>query len=123
MAYFDIIIWNKEYFKLVAYCRIIVHHLGHRGNQFDNAFGHEVTWCCFAAKDEKTGGYFKVRVGLKSGIKRDDMEDVEMLSFIFVDSFDLNIKEGSVVNFDIIMTFNEMRKIFFIFFLNPSPGF
>ncbi len=92
MSQFNIEVRDKHYLQPPPDIRVIVDHISNGCNQFDDQFGHKISWRRFATKHKSAGNDINIRVLFNAIIQCDDMQDVQMLTFVFVQSFHLYIK-------------------------------
>ena len=92
-------------------------------NQFDDQFGHEVTWRGLGTKHTRTRDDFLSRTGLNPLVEPYDVQNFEQLAFVFVQSLDENIKDGIRVQLNSRCFEQQLCEILLILVLNISPCF
>ncbi|MFM1942435.1 MAG: hypothetical protein RI897_1417 [Verrucomicrobiota bacterium] len=100
----------------------MIDDIGDAVNEFDDEFGHGVAGGSFAAEDDGTWWCGEARVGAEPVIEGDDMEDVEVLAFVFVEAFDLDIEEGGGVDFDACALVDDLGEVLFVGEFDFAPG-
>ena len=101
---------------------ITVYHTGNGSDQLYYPLGHKISGRRLAAKNKEAGCYLHIRMSFDPVIEGNDMENVQVLTFIFVNSFDLNIKHGCRINFHPQRLQKPIRKFLFICLLDFKPG-
>ncbi len=89
----DIVVWKEHDLEPVTYNRIIIDDLGESVNELDNEFCHDVSGGSFSAKNKGARGHVSSGVTFESQVERENMQHVEMLPLVFVDSLRLDIEE------------------------------
>src|SRR6056300_101010 len=82
-----------------------------------------VTRCCLGSKDENAGWYFQFRVLQQPAIQRKDVQKIEVLPFVFVQSFDLYIKEGIWIDLQTKSVLYRLSERLFISIFDRSEIF
>ena len=76
-------------------------------------FRHVVGGCGFTGKDEDARLPVEIRVFQDFVVAVDDVHQIQCLAFVFVDAFDLNVKQRVRVYFDAQFGFNVFGEAFF----------
>ncbi len=71
---------------------IVVHHLAHRVDELDDQLGHEVSRSGFAAEDKRARRDLQVGIIFQALIERDDVQDVQVLPLVFVNTLHLAVE-------------------------------
>ena len=84
MPQFNIIVRDKYDLQPPPDIRVIVNHISNGCNQFDNQLGHKISRRCFAAKHKSAVNHINIRILFDAVIQSDDMQDIQILTFVFV---------------------------------------
>ncbi len=80
--------------------RVGVHRLRDGIDQLDDELGHGVTGRSLASENESAWRDFEIRVLLEPVVQRDDVQGVEVLALVLVNTLDLDIEHPIRVQFD-----------------------
>ena len=101
--------------------RVGVDHFRHVVDQFDDLLGHEIAGGRLAADQHATGGPVLVVPSFEPVVEMDDVENVEQLSFVFVDTLDLYIKHRFGGELDAAPFVHQTRQPDLVVLLDLSP--
>ena len=101
----------EEYdLQLVAYCRIVVDHLGDGVDQLDGLFRYCVARCGLGAEDKGARNEIHIRIVLQLVIQADDVQNVQHLALVLVQTLNLYVKDGVHVDFDAVVRLDIIRQ-------------
>src|SRR5262249_13617897 len=89
----DAVVWQEDDPDTVTRSGIAVDRLGNGVNELDDELRHEVTRGGFAGEDEGARRHIGVRVALETQVETQNVQGVEVLPLVFVDTLDLDIEE------------------------------
>src|ERR1700722_2532480 len=73
----------------------MIDHFADRVNQLDDQLGHRIASGSLAAEEEGAWCDLHLRVSLQAKIEGENIKHIQMLTLVFVDSFDLGIEHGA----------------------------
>ena len=76
----------------------MIYQIRHSVNQFDNQFGPAVAGRRFCPEDKGPRHHIQPRIYPKVIVKIDNVQDIEQLTFIFMQPLYLDIKNGMWIN-------------------------
>lgn len=115
-------VYNCTNLQFITDNRVIVHNISNRADQFNDLLGSVVAWSGLTANHDSPRGEFGVGIFLNAVIQGDNVEAVQQLAFVLVDSLDLDVKQGSCVNFDAVILLQKLRQLQLVFLLDFHYG-
>ena len=109
----DAVIRDIDDFNQVADAFVVVDGFRYVVNQADDFFRHVVGGCGFTGKDEDRGCQSKSGFSRILVVAVDDVHHVQRLALVFVDAFDLDVKQRVRVNLDAQPGFDVFGEAFF----------
>ncbi len=119
----NIVIFNINNFESASDIRIIVNKVGKGNDKADNLLRHEISGCCLCAENISVRNIISVWVRLNFKIFCNNLEGIEVLTFIFMKALHLNVKDRGRVKLNSGFLFNESGKVFLVMKLNFSERF
>ena len=109
----DAKIFDEDNFKFAVNGRVVIDKFGDGEDKANSLFGDEVTGSSLAA--EKVSGRRGVigRVGLKFAVLPNDVKNIHKLTFVGVNTLNLNVENGIGVKVNVIVRFDIIGKILF----------
>ena len=109
----DAKIFDEDNFKFAVNGIVVIDKFGDGEDKANSLFGDEVTGSSLAA--EKVSGRRGVigRVGLKFAVLPNDVKNIHKLTFVGVNTLNLNVENGIGVKVNVIVRFDVMGKILF----------
>ena len=105
-----VIVWNEHHLQQVIDFCVLVHHFSNHVNQVDDCLCHVVTWRSLSTNDRClrdvvlqlniVDAYALLQQLLDVQVTVDHGKNVQLLSLVLVNSFDLDIKHDSRIHFD-----------------------
>ena len=84
---------EEDDLQSVAQGRVVVHQVADGGDELDYALGHKIAGRSLAAEDEGARGYVGLRVAFESQVKRENVQRIEVLPFVFVDALHHHVEK------------------------------
>ena len=109
----DAVVRDVNDFNQVAYRRVVVDDFGNVVNQTDDFLRHVIGGCGFTGKDEHTRLPIEIRVFQDFVVAVDDVHHVQCLTFVLVDTFDLDVEKCIGINFNAQLGFDVFGKALF----------
>ena len=101
----------EEYdLQLVAYCRIVVDHLGDGVDQLDGLFRYCVARCGLGAEDKGARNEIHIRIVLQLVVQADNVQNVQHLALVLVQTLNLYVEDGVHVDFDAVVRLDIIRQ-------------
>ena len=88
------VVFHEYHFDFAFDGRVVVDYIGNCINQLDNQFRTAIACRCFGTENECTRHHIHAGVHFQLVIQPDDMQHVQQLAFVFVQTLYLNIKDG-----------------------------
>ena len=108
------IIRQEHHLQLVANQRIVVDHVSHFVDRKDNVFRQVVAWCCFRAEEEDARYAISLRVFTNFFVQRQNMQQIQVLAFVLMQTFDLNIENRLWIDLNTGTNFHKLCQTDFI---------
>ena len=86
------VIRQEDHFQLIAHLRIVIDRLGHFVDRKDNILRQVVARRRFRTEQEHARYAVSLRVFANLFVQRQNVQQVQVLAFVLVQTFDLNIK-------------------------------
>ena len=93
---------------------VAVDHLGHVIDQLDDELGHDVARRGLAADQDAARGPLGRIPVLDAVVEVDDVQQVEQLALVFVDTLDLDIEEGGRVEVHVAIPGHQAGQMFLV---------
>ena len=98
--------------------RVVIHHIRNSVNQLNDEL-RSVVACRRLCPENKSSGYhIQSGVHLQVVIQPNDMQDIQQLSFIFMQTLHLNIKNGIRIDINPLCFLDILRQCNFVFLLD-----
>jgi hypothetical protein len=81
---FDVVVGKEDNLQPIAYSEIVVDECSDGIDQLDDQFRHKIPGRGLAAEDERARGEISVRIAFEAQIECEDVQDIQVLSFLFV---------------------------------------
>ena len=102
---------EKDHLQAVRCVRVVVYDSRRQGDELDDQFCHEVAGGRLAAEYNGPGRSVDGRIVLQPPVKRNDVQDIQVLPLVFVDALRLNIKDGFNIDSDAGPLLDEAGKV------------
>ncbi|CAH0326536.1 hypothetical protein SRABI106_04689 [Rahnella aquatilis] len=112
------VIRNKHHFDAVTHQRIVIHFFRDFVDGIDDVFRQVITRCRFRAEQEHTRHHVHFRVITQLTVQRQNVQQIQMLAFVFMQTFDLYVENGIRVEGQPHHLFHVMRQFDFVLTLN-----
>ena len=96
----DVVVVNEDHLDGFVYVAVVVNQLSNGVDELDDGLGADVTGGSLSAEDEYALGYLQARVLLHAEVQVQDVEGVEQLTLVLVQTLDLYVVDGLRVNLD-----------------------
>ena len=94
MTILNIEVGQENYLESIGDNRVSIDHLGDGVDKLDDQLGHMIPGRGLAAKNDRTGCFVSVpRAAPERVIQRDEIQHVQMLAFVLVQSLYLDVEE------------------------------
>ena len=117
----DIEVGNKSHSQVFIHIRIIIDHLADGVDKLDNKLGHKITGCCLATEYKGLRRNTKGGITLKSTVQGDNVQHIKMLTLIFMDTLNLNIKQPGRIQFYAGMVKQVSGEFLLVRLLDGTP--
>ena len=71
---------------------VVIDHIRHVVDGVNDVFRQVVTRCRFTGKNKHARRVILIRIGFQRLVRGDNVQQVQMLTFIFVETFNLNVE-------------------------------
>ena len=112
------VILDEDNLDLIVDGLIIVDDIGNRVDQLDGQLGSLIACGRLGTEDECMLGNIQCGILLDLVIQIHDMQDVQELTFVFVETFYLNVEDGSGIDFNTVVLQDIFRKADFVLVLD-----
>ena len=109
----DAKIFDEDNFKFAVNGRVVIDKFGDGEDKANSLFGDEVTGSSLAAEKVSSGRWVIGRVGLKFAVLPNDVKNIHKLTFVGVNTLNLNVENGIGVKVNVIVRFDIIGKILF----------
>ena len=110
----DAVVRDEDDLQLATDAGIMVHLRGEGVDGVDDVFGEVVAGSGLGTENEDTRGDVEVRVVEELAIQTDDVDEIEMLALVFVQSLDLHIEERIGADADAAAILNDLGEAHFV---------
>ena len=121
MAEFHAEVGEKDYFQPSPRQRVTVDDLADGVNELDDELGHAVAGGGFSAKDKGARHNLGRRIAVDALEQGNDMQDLQMLALVLVQSLDQHIEHGCRIGSDGEAILNVVREPCLVLQLDGSP--
>ena len=118
----DTVVFDVDDFDAALDVGVVVDDVGQVDDEADDLFRHVVTGSGLRAEDVGAGREVHVRVGLQHQVVVDDLIDIEVLSLVLVETFDLNVEEGVGVDDETLFLLDVSGKGLFVLAFDLAKG-
>ena len=101
------VIWKKDYLEFVVDSGVGVDHGGDGIDRFDDTLCEVVAGSGFGGEDEDAWGDIEMGSLEKAPIEGENVEEIEVLSFVLVEPLNLDIEEGGWVDGDVAVLLDQ----------------
>ncbi len=108
------IVRHEHHFQLALDTSIVVDPIRQLVDGIDDVFGQLVTGRRFGAEDKHAWVHVIVRVGQQTTIKRHDVNKVQLLALVLVQTLDLNVKDRLGTDIDTCFLFDDLDQLLFV---------
>jgi hypothetical protein len=106
---------------LIANGRVVVHDVADGIDELDDQLRDPIARRRLAAEDERARHHLRVGIRSQTVIERDHVQDVQVLTLVFVDTLDLNVEERRRIDEDPGLLLHEARKLAFVRLFDVAP--
>lgn len=110
----DAIVWEKDNLEFVVDAGIGVDHGGDGIDRFDDTLCEVVAGSGFGGEDEDAWGDIEMGRLEKASIEGENVEEIEVLPFVFVEPLNLDIEEGGRVDGDVAVLLDQAGEADFV---------
>ena len=110
----DTIVLREDDLDLIVDPRVVVHLLGNFVNRTDNVLRQCVARRSLRTEDEYTWIHFVSWIVQQATVQRQDMQHVQVLTLVFVQTFDLHIEQCVWANHCARVLQHEISKYLFV---------
>ena len=103
----DAIVWEKDNLEFVVDAGIGVDHGGDGIDRFDDTLCEVVAGSGFGGEDEDAWGDIEMGRLEQAPIEGENVEEIEVLPFVFVEPLNLDIEEGGWVDGDVAVLLDQ----------------
>ena len=109
----DAVVRDEHNFNQVADTGVVVDNFGNVVNQSDDFLRHVISGSGFTGKDEHARLPIEIRVFQDFVVAVDDVHHVQCLTFVLVDTFDLDVEKCIGINLDAQLGFDVFGEALF----------
>ena len=105
-----LVVLDEDNFDLVVNGLIVVDDICHRVDELDGQLGGLVSRGCLGAEDKGVLGNIQSGILFDLVVQVHHVQDIHQLTLVFVQTFDLHVKDGSGIHFDAVVLQDIVRK-------------
>ncbi len=121
-----VVILDKNDLEQIPDIFVLVDHFAHAADEMDNGFGHPIPRSSFAAKNRDPWHHllalFRAH-GFDFQVTVNHAQDVQLLAFVFVDPFHLDVEQRMGIDLDASGIHNVLRQSDFVGMFDIPPLF
>ena len=112
------VVFHKYHLNLTMDGRVVIHHIRNSVNQLNDELRSVVACRRLCPENKGSGYHIQSGVHLQVVIQPNDMQDIQQLSFIFMQTLHLNIKNGIRIDINPLCFLDILRQCNFVFLLD-----
>ena len=103
--------------------QVVIDLLGNFIDRANNVFGKGIAGGGFGAENKYAGTHFVVGIVKQAAVEREDMQQIEVLTLVFVQTFDLHVEECIGIDLDAAVFPHKVSKGLLIGTLDRHEAF
>ncbi|KNC22834.1 hypothetical protein FF38_08040 [Lucilia cuprina] len=116
----DAVVFKEDYLEFITNNGIVVDYVTNGTDQFNDLFGNIVTRSSLATDHNGTWGELSGGILLNAIVQSDDVQAVQQLTFVLVNTLDLDVKHRGRVDLHTIILLQNLSQLQFVFLLNAG---